>query len=185
MNYTAYQEYQETILNRTYTDAIYDNEEYYHYAKLNITRSTRWDKTAEITSENQTILGQLSKPLHFILITEPWCGDAAHIVPVIGKIAAGSPLISLDIQLRDSEPFLIDQYLTNGGKSIPILIVRDEAGKDLAVWGPRPKGAATLFADLKAKNANFDDIKTALQKWYNNDATLSVQNEIVALIKNY
>lgn len=184
MNYTAYQEYQETILNRTYTDSTYDNEEYYHYAKLNITRSTRWDKTAVITAENQAILDQLTKPLHFILITEPWCGDAAHIVPVIAKIAAASPHISLDVQLRDSEPFLIDQYLTNGGKSIPILVIRDENGADLAVWGPRPEGAAKLFADMKAQEAIFDDIKTALQKWYNNDATLSIQNEIVALIGN-
>lgn len=185
MNYTAYQEYQDQILNRIHTATPYDNEEYYHYAKLNITRSTRWDKTAVITSENQAILDQLTKPLQFILITEPWCGDAAHIVPVIAKIAEASPLIALDIQLRDSEPFLIDQYLTNGGKSIPILVIRDEHGTDLAVWGPRPEGAATLFASLKQQNAIFDDIKTALQKWYNNDATLSVQNEIVALIKNF
>lgn len=183
MTYTAYQTYMEQILKKTYTAAPYDNEEYYNYTKLNISRSTRWDKTAGITAEHKAIIQAIDTPIQFICITEPWCGDAAHIVPIIAKIAELSDKITLDIQLRDSEPFLIEQYLTNSGKSIPKLIIRDEHGADIATWGPRPQGAATLFASLKAADAPFETIKVELQKWYNEDQAKAIQEEIVALLK--
>src|SRR5690606_8575575 len=95
------------------------------------------------------------------------------------RLAEQNNLISYDIQLRDSEPFLIDSYLTNGTKSIPQFIVRDENGKDLLVWGPRPKGAQELMDRMKADNANFETTKIALQHWYNEDKGVSLCKELI------
>ena len=73
-------------------------------------------------------------------VTEPmrWgrlflCGDAAHIVPIIYLMSRLNNNITLRIQLRDSGSE-IEKYLTNGTKSIPMLIVRDENNKDLAFY---------------------------------------------------
>jgi hypothetical protein len=90
--------------------------------------------------------------------------------------------IQLEIQLRDADSE-IEKYLTNGGKSIPILVIRDENGKDLAVWGPRPADCQVIFNQLKADGAEFGEIKIALQNWYNQDAGVSLQKELDNLIK--
>jgi hypothetical protein len=84
--------------------------------------------------------------------------------------------------LRDEEPFLIDQYLTNGGKSIPILVIRNEHGEDIAVWGPRPTKAQELFLKLKEEGKEFADIKEEIQKWYNEDKGTEIQAELKSLL---
>ena len=98
-------------------------------------------------------------------------------------IAALNPLISVDIELRDSEPHRINDYLTNGGKSIPKLIIQDELGKDLATWGPRPAACQVFYDTLKEKDADFETIKIELQKWYNHDEGKEIMKEIGALLK--
>lgn len=91
-------------------------------------------------------------------------------------------MITYDLQLRDSEPFLIEDYLTNGGKAIPKLISRDENGNDLFVWGPRPAGAQELMNRLKEENAEFETIKIELQNWYNHDKGKQIQSELKELL---
>src|SRR5690606_37230624 len=104
---------------------------------------------------------------HWFVITEPWCGDAAHSVPFIQLAAQLNPLITVEYELRDSEPFRINDYLTGGSKSIPKLIIRDDQGNDLATWGPRPVECQKLFDQLKIDQADFETQKTSLQHWYN------------------
>jgi hypothetical protein len=99
------------------------------------------------------------------------------------QLAELNQLILYDLQLRDQEPFLINSYLTNGTKSIPKLIVRDEAGKDLFTYGPRPKVAQQLVNDLKASNVNYDTLNTELQNWYNKDKGVELQKELLQLFK--
>ncbi|MEZ4880436.1 MAG: thioredoxin family protein [Chitinophagales bacterium] len=77
----------------------------------------------------------------------------------------------------------MDNYLTNGSKAIlSKLVIRNQTGEDLAVWGPRPQEAQQLFLDLKAQEVPVEDVKIALQKWYNQDKAISICNEIVALL---
>ena len=145
----------------------------------------RWEKVGQILPAAEEAIRSIQKHQNWVLITEPWCGDAAHIVPFIQKLAALNERIHLRIQNRDSNSE-IDNYLTKGGKSIPILIVRDENDKDLFVWGPRPKDAQELF--LKMKNdpeMSAVDQKEALQNWYNNDSGKMIQKEILDLLMNH
>ncbi len=97
-------------------------------------------------------------------------------------LAALNPLVTTEYQLRDAEPFLIQHYLTNGGKSIPKLISRDAEGKDLFTWGPRPEACQAVYDQLKAENADFETIKTEIQKWYNDDKGQSLQREMLAVL---
>ena len=143
----------------------------------------RWLKRFEPTSTFEQFVESITEKQQWIIITEPWCGDAAHSVPMLAKMASKNPNIRVDIQLRDSAPFLIDSYLTNGGKSIPILVIRNGQGQDLAVWGPRPQACQELFLKMKAQGADFSEIKEEIQKWYNADKGTEIQKEIQALLE--
>jgi hypothetical protein len=74
-----------------------------------------------------------------LVIAEDWCGDASSTVPVLAKLAAGAPGVELRIILRDQHPEVMDRYLTNGSRSIPIVIALDEDYRELGHWGPRPR----------------------------------------------
>lgn len=178
MNFQQYQDYFQDILSNPNPPAPYDNADYFDYAKLNWSRQQRWLKTGVIDPVLAQTIADIKKPQTWIIITEPWCGDASHIVPFIHKIAELNPLINAIYQLRDAEPFLIDQYLTNGGKAIPKLIIRDETGKDLVNWGPRPAECQVIYTELTAAKADFETVKVELQKWYNQDKGVSMQREL-------
>ena len=183
MNYLAYKTLFEEILSAEIPAAPYDKPDYLNYTKLNQSRMKRWDKHLVLSDAILSKLQEITSPQHWIIITEPWCGDAAHIVPFLIKITEQNPLLSYEIQLRDSEPFLIEQYLTNGkSKSIPKLVSRDEDGKDLFVWGPRPEGAQQLMEELHEAKADFETIKIKLQNWYNDDKGEEICKELAQLI---
>lgn len=171
----------EDIINKKYTKYPYQNLLYVNYVKLNKSRSNRWVKRGEIFEELQNIIANIHTTQNWILITEPWCGDAANSVPIIEKIAALNPNINLTIQLRDSNSE-IDDYLTNGGKAIPKLIVRDNFGNDLFTWGPRPKGAQELFIHQKQLDIPQDEKYMNLLRWYIKDNAESIQKELGELL---
>jgi hypothetical protein len=145
----------------------------------------RWDKQMQLDPDLVNAIKTGNQYRKWIIITEPWCGDAAHIVPFLVKLAEQSDFIEYDIQLRDKEPFLIEDYLTNGTRSIPKLVVRDESNKDIFSWGPRPEGAQVVMEQMKASNADFEDTKIALQNWYNHDKGASLFKELKQLLNNF
>ena len=183
MNFSTYTNYFQEILNAEHPIAPYNNPDYFNYTKLNWSRMNRWLKHGELLPEAKEAINDVTTKQQWIIITEPWCGDAAHVVPFLQMISALNPLIEVTYELRDSEPFRINDYLTNGGKSIPKLIIRDEDGHDLATWGPRPVAAKELHEQLKADEISAEEIKTTLQKWYNDDHGVAIQREITALLK--
>ncbi|RAJ76739.1 thioredoxin-like protein [Chitinophaga dinghuensis] len=182
MDFKTYEHQFYNILHDPNPAAPYDNPNYLNYTKLNWSRHQRWLKVGVLNEAIITAAKAISSVQHWVIITEPWCGDAAHIVPFIQMIANLNPLIQTDYQLRDSPPNLIEQYLTHGTKSIPKLIIRDSADKDLAVWGPRPAGCQQLYDQLKQEKADFEQQKVALQQWYNDDKGKSFQAELLPLL---
>lgn len=185
MNFEAYLQHFEDILRQKQEEAqgLYAQDGFLEYTKLNWSRLNRWLKTGTLSPAFTEILDGVGETQQWIIITEPWCGDAAHIVPFIEMAARRNPLIHATYELRDSEPFRIEQYLSNGSKSIPKLIIRNAAGEDLAVWGPRPAACQDLYLKLKANNAPFDELKTAIQQWYNADKGSEIQRELSELLK--
>lgn len=183
MNFSTYTQYFQDILNAETPGEPYNNPDYFNYTKLNWSRMNRWLKRGELLPEAKEVVNEITNKQNWIVITEPWCGDAAHIVPFMHMISELNPLISIDYELRDSEPFRINDYLTNGGKSIPKLIIRDEEGNDLATWGPRPSETQLLYNELMGKKAGFEEVKTELQKWYNENHGVAIQQELLHLLK--
>lgn len=181
MNFQSYQAEFSRILNNQTPQPPYDNAVYLDYTKLNWSRMNRWLKKGELSARFVETIKEISQSQQWIVITEPWCGDAAHSVPFMQLAAELNPLISVDYELRDAEPFRINEYLTGGSKSIPKLIIRDSHGADLATWGPRPVECQKLFDRLKAENADFEQQKIATQQWYNADKGKSMQAELNAI----
>lgn len=156
-----------------------------HYSELNESRMNRLEKTIQITEEIQEQIKQLDTKITWLVISEGWCGDAAQILPIIYKMAELSENIDLKIVLRDENEALMNDFLTNGGKAIPKLIILDEENEVIGDFGPRPEPARKLIADYKAINGVVDEpIKIELQKWYLQDKGVSTQNEIMQLMKN-
>jgi hypothetical protein len=62
----------------------------YQYLPLNWQRSQRILKHFAVAASTQEVMENLDRPIQWLLITEPWCGDASQIVPVIAKIAEAS-----------------------------------------------------------------------------------------------
>ena len=168
----------ETILGQENPQPPYDSEDYINYTKLNYSRMKRWLANMELDEELAETIKGIKGKQHWIIITEPWCGDAAHSVPFLVRLAELNPGFTYELQYRDREPSLIESYLTNGTRGIPKLIVRNEAGEDLFTWGPRPAVAQELINSLKEKETSMEDGIMALQQWYNIDKGQSLQEEI-------
>lgn len=153
--------------------------------KLNRQRMKRIDNTLEFTPEQLAPFKQITKGQLWLVISEAWCADGAQIVPVLAKIAQSNPLIDLKIVLRDENPDLMNLYLTNGGKAIPILIIADAQSLEvLHVWGPRPKVATQMVEAYKKEHGKLTpEFKEDLQKWYNQDKGQSILSDLQTFFK--
>ena len=175
----------ERLLTTENPTAPYDNPAYMEYVKLNNSRQKRWLKTGTIDPELIKIIKRINVPQTWYIITEPWCGDAAHSIPFLYLMSKYNPLINVRIVWRDTPPYMIENYLTNGGKSVPKLVVRDVNENDLFHWGPRPASCQTIYLDLKARGAAFEEQKVTLQNWYNADKGVTLQQEMATLLSRH
>ncbi|MFN4006337.1 MAG: thioredoxin family protein [Chitinophagaceae bacterium] len=167
----------------TGNNPAYQTPEILEYAKLNIARMNRIDKTVTLQPAVVQALRQIATPQVWLLLTEGWCGDAAQIVPVIHAMAKENPLIDLRLFLRDENLDLMDAYLQDGkSRSIPKLIATTPQGYEIFNWGPRPVAAQTLYSDLKSSGVTFATLAEQLHGWYAKDKTLSTQQELLALL---
>jgi len=182
-SYNEYREYVSKLISEGKSTGHTQTEDLLHYSELNETRLKRLDKTIKVIPEIEQELINLSKKYTWLVISEGWCGDAAQLLPIMSKMAEVSENIDFQIVLRDDNDELMSQFLTNGGKAIPKLIILDENNNLIADWGPRPEPARKLIADYKAANGLVDEpVKIELQKWYLQDKGITTQNEIMALM---
>jgi hypothetical protein len=158
-----------------------------HYTKLNAQRMKRIFKTLNLDPQTKQIIGQIDQPQSWLIITEGWCGDAASNVPVLAKMALLNPNIDLKLVLRDEHLELMDQFLTNGGRSIPKLIALDQNLEVLFTWGPRPLAAQHLYDQWKAMDPRppYNEISFTLQKWYHQNKGAAVQEEVRSLLQHH
>lgn len=179
--YLEYKKIVSDLLSEGKSTGNEQSEDLLHYSTLNETRVKRLDKTISVPEEIGAKLKALEKEYIWLVLVEGWCGDGAQILPILNKMAEESGRIDLKIVLRDSNDDLMNQYLTNGARAIPMLLVIDkESGKVCQHWGPRPKGAVDLIKNYKEQFGIVDEeAKAQLQLWYLHDKGLSVQQEVV------
>lgn len=184
ISYPLYRDIIANLLKEDKTTGENQTKELLAYTRLNVQRMHRLEKQVTIPPEYTEQLKKRRKKEVWLVITEGWCGDAAQSLPGLQNIATVSPDISLKILLRDENHDLIDQYLTNGGRSIPKVICVDaETLEEKWHWGPRPAPAQALMASLKKDDSFTNEEKAAkLHGWYNKDKAKSLQKEIMELV---
>lgn len=188
MDYNAYSQLLSDLLAENKATGKNHSEAMLHYSKLNIQRMKRLVKTIELTSDLKAALNTAqNRKMIWLVITEGWCGDAAQNIPLFNCIEKQFPNIRLKLVLRDENIELMDQFLTNGGRSIPKLIALDaESFEVLGTWGPRALEAQKLYADLRKRfPENFQEVVKNLQLWYAKDKTISQQSELAELIPDW
>ena len=181
MSYQDYRSLMSDLVESKSTTGLDQSVEMVAYTVLNDQRMKRWDKTVKVLVEAQEKISAFSGDITWLVITESWCGDAAHVIPVINKVAELHSNITLKLVLRDENDELMQQFLTNGGKSIPKLIMIDNiSGEVLGTFGPRPIAATNLVKDyIKEHGAVTDALKENLQMWYNKDKGQSTITDLL------
>lgn len=183
-SYSKYRAIVTELLVNGKSSGLTQSPELLHYSQLNEARMNRLDKKTEILESTIMKLLALKNQYVWLVISEGWCGDAAQIVPIINKMATLAPNVELKVVFRDENSELMNQFLTNGARSIPKLIVLEaDTLKVAGQWGPRPKGASDLISSYKSQYGAIDETaKTELQLWYTHDKGKSVQDELTALM---
>tara|TARA_Y100000815_G_scaffold94961_1_gene83867 strand:+ start:346 stop:963 length:618 start_codon:yes stop_codon:yes gene_type:complete len=184
MSYTAYRNLVNDLVEQKSTTGNEKTEALAEYTLLNDRRMKRWDKTIKVSEEAKNKIENFNKKVTWLVISESWCGDAAHITPVINKVAELNDNIDYKIVLRDDNDALMNQFLTNGGKSIPKLIMIDNTTNEVInTFGPRPTVATKMVTDYKAEHGKLTpEFKEDLQRWYNKDKGQSTIEDLIKLL---
>ena len=114
-----------------------------------------------------------------LVIAEDWCGDASSTIPAVARFADAVPGMELRVLRRDEHPELMDRYLTNGARAIPIVIVLDEAWRELGHWGPRP-AALQAFVMENRPLIPKAELYPQVRRWYARDRGETTLREVLA-----
>lgn len=185
ISYSEYNELVVRLVDAEKTTGLDQNEDLVYYTKLNAQRTKRLNKTTKIDGASAAIVTALKEKYTWLVLTESWCGDAAQILPLFNKIAEVNTNIDLRLVLRDENDALMQEFLTNGGKSIPKLIMLNEQQEVVGSWGPRP-AEAQAFYDSWRNDPNkppYKEFQVDMQKWYLKDKGLSTFKEICEILK--
>ena len=156
-----------------------------HYIEKNVGLMNLYDSSYVINQELKAIIDN-APTTTWMVITEGWCGDAAFNNPMLAAIEKFAPQkVKLLFVLRDTNLDFMDAHLTDGGRSIPKLIVLDSDRNELGYWGPRPAPLQTLMAAWKAEGMGLKELIPKVREWYDADDTKTLQQELATLIKSY
>lgn len=185
LSYADYRRMSRSELGEAHQRELNYPEELRAYVEMNERRMDRWDrKLPELLGKNADISG-IGGDYAMLVLTEAWCGDAAHVVPVaeyLSKLAG----IKTGYLFRDQNLELMDAFLTNGGRSIPKLILINKDTLDvLGSWGPRPGELQDWYWKQKEEGKlSKDEVLAQIQLWYNRDKARSTGAELVDWISS-
>lgn len=99
----------------------------------------------------------LNGPAKILALAEAWCGDVYRELPTVVRIAEATGM-ELRIFLRDENPDIMDEFLSNGGKSraIPVFVFYTKDTRYITHFTERSAGAHRELA------AVIDEVKGQL-----------------------
>ena len=182
-DYSTYRALIDGLLEEGKTTGANQSESYISYALMNQKRMRKWEKIGKVNLELKERVMDVDRPMTWLVITEGWCGDAGQILPFVAKLAEENPMINMQLVLRDEHPELMDMFLTNGSRSIPIIIGLSEIMEVLGHWGPRPEPIQREFLENKISGAKTGkEFSEYMHLWYAKDKGVSFQSEFLAIL---
>ncbi|GAA3411018.1 thioredoxin family protein [Paenibacillus hodogayensis] len=91
--------------------------------------------------------------LRCLILAADWCGDVVRNIPVVFRLLENSG-IPVEVLIMEENLDTMDQFLTLGGRSIPIVIFADTGGFVLGQWGPRPTHVQEPMVRFKQDNTD-------------------------------
>ena len=159
---------------------------YDQYIDINRQRVRRIFKSLELLPGVAEAAQAAPEGTKWLVLNEHWCGDGAQIMPVLDAIAAASDgRIEVRGLFREENLELMDHFLTNGGRAIPMTVALDAEFNVTGAWGPRPMEAAVLVRELKSNPETAQHYSTHLHKWYARDKQRSIQREVAHLLLHH
>lgn len=169
---------------RGYWEAAFSWEDY--LGKEIETNGALWDgvwKKSAVPAWAREEAAGLGEGWKLLVISEDWCGDASNTVPVMARLAEAAPGIEMRVVKRDENEALMDEYLTNGSRSIPLVVVLDAEFRPVGRWGPRPSELQAFVLREKAAGGKpLDDLYREVRTWYARDKGESTIREILGVI---
>ncbi len=159
--------------------------EHAEFAKLNLHRVGRIRRTWRPSKELASLLARIERPQFWMALTEPWCGDSAQCLPCLEILASSNPHLTIRYVLRDDNLEIMDNYLTGGKRSIPLLVAFDPDGGELFRWGPRPTEARDVFDTATAEGLEKPAKLEKLHLFYGRNRGRAFDGEFVALLNDY
>lgn len=189
LTYEEYVREVSDLVSKKATSGSNQSESLVHYTHLNYRRMARLNKTIVPDNELIRLVEAYGNKMKWIIITEAWCGDAAQNVPYIAKLADAASNVDLQLVYRDENLDLINNYLTNGARSIPKLIAEDvSTGDELFVWGPRPMPVQKMVMDYKDQldheKLPFDKFAEVIHSWYAKDKNETLKTELLHIFRS-
>lgn len=182
--YDEYRAYWQEQIEQSQDAEDADDRRLHHYLTYNWQRQAHVHDEYTPSPELADAVSGIGDPQLWMVLTEPWCGDSAFLLPVIAEAAALNQHITLRILLRDENLDIMDQYLTEGGRSIPKLVAFSDDGTERFTWGPRPETVRTLFAELQEKYDEKMEATKHLISHYEDGAWRDADPELAHAIQN-
>src|ERR1700686_5497146 len=103
---------------------------------------------ADLTFFNK-VCAMPNGPRKVLAIAEAWCGDVYRQLPTMARIAEAAGM-TLRVFLRDQNPDIMDEFLSNGGKAraIPVFVFYTEDLHYIAHFTERSESANTELAAM-------------------------------------
>lgn len=163
----------------------YLNDKTFRYTRSNLERMQLGLNKTVLQQKLYNALTSLKQDWVWVVITEPWCGDASWGVPALYLVASATQKIDFRIMLRDDNQEWMKLYQTNGADSIPKLVCFDKStGKELGTWGPRPQVLANeMVRWVSEGEADYTQIVRKLHSWYEQDMSREIQIELLDKVK--
>lgn len=190
-NAITYDEYMDKFENLVKADATTGTDQselLVNFTKLNYRRMTRLNKTIKLSNELVTGISKIPFKMKWIIISEAWCGDAAQNIPYIAQLAKACDNVELSLVLRDESLELMDQYLTNGGRSIPkAIFLKADGLEEMSTWGPRPAIIQEQVVEFK-KNApedlSYEKFAENIHAWYAKNKNEALETELLTIFQS-
>ena len=140
-----------------------------------------WEGLYRIARLPEWALGGLEgAERRLLVIAEDWCGDASNTIPILAKWAEQVEGLDLRVIRRDEHPEVMDRFLTNGSRSIPIVLALDVAGTLLGYWGPRPEELQDFVMTHK-DSVPKAELYPQVRRWYARNRGETTLCEVAAI----
>ncbi len=164
---------------------LYLADNTFRYTRSNLERMDKVQQNITLNQKLYNSLSELKEQWLWVVISEPWCGDASWGTPALAIIASASDNIEFRILLRDTNPEIIKAYQTAGSDSIPKLVcIRKRDWQELGTWGPRPQVLhQQVLAKKNSPGFDYKESVRVIHAWYDTDMTKTIQEEMIDLVK--